>query len=188
MGDVREAVASWLTVTKTARYYCIGPTDDAAIREVWFILHGFGQLAATFATYFGDLDDGTRLIVAPEALNRYYLVPANGVPAAERPVGATWMTREDRDHEIADYVNYLDTLHAEIARRVPSPDRIVVVGFSQGAATAARWAARGTARLDRLVLWGGMLPPGDRSRRGASGAAWHSVDVRAREERPVCHA
>lgn len=154
-----EPVESSLAVGRTARYYTIGPADEAAIREVWFVLHGHGQLAKKFVTYFADLADGSRLIVAPEALNRYYLVPADSAPAAERPVGATWMTREDRDHEIADYVGYLDALHAEIATRVPEPVRIVVVGFSQGAATAARWAARGTARLDHLVLWGGALPP-----------------------------
>jgi len=34
-----------------------------------------------------------------------------------------------------------------------------VLGFSQGAATAARWAARGQASVDHLVLWGGAVPP-----------------------------
>jgi predicted esterase len=33
------------------------------------------------------------------------------------------------------------------------------LGFSQGAATVSRWAALGRARIDRLVLWGGELPP-----------------------------
>jgi predicted esterase len=155
----QSPVAAWIPVEKTARYFTLAPADDDAIRELWFVLHGFGQLAATFVTYFGDLNDGTRRIVAPEALNRYYLVPAESARASERPVGATWMTREDREHEIADYVRYLDTLHAEVLRRSPRPTRIVVVGFSQGAATASRWAASGVARMDRLVLWGGSVPP-----------------------------
>jgi predicted esterase len=30
-----------------------------------------------------------------------------------------------------------------------------VLGFSQGAATASRWALLGDTALDRLVLWGG---------------------------------
>jgi predicted esterase len=33
-----------------------------------------------------------------------------------------------------------------------------VLGFSQGVATVCRWLARGTARADRLVLWGGKMP------------------------------
>ena len=33
-----------------------------------------------------------------------------------------------------------------------------VLGFSQGATAAARWLALGTARVERLILWGGELP------------------------------
>ena len=42
------------------------------------------------------LDDGSRLIVAPEALSRFYLGEVSQRPASERRVGASWMTREDR--------------------------------------------------------------------------------------------
>ena len=34
-----------------------------------------------------------------------------------------------------------------------------MLGFSQGTATACRWAALGSARIDRLILWGGEVPP-----------------------------
>ncbi|HEU4629942.1 MAG TPA: hypothetical protein VFS08_09345, partial [Gemmatimonadaceae bacterium] len=34
---------------------------------------------------------------------------------------------------------------------------LCVLGFSQGAATASRWAERGSPPLHRLVLWGGLL-------------------------------
>ena len=37
--------------------------------------------------------------------------------------------------------------------------RVVALGFSQGAATSARWAARGRAIVSDVVLWGGFLPP-----------------------------
>lgn len=36
---------------------------------------------------------------------------------------------------------------------------MIVLGFSQGAATAARWAAHTQENLDHLVLWGGFFPP-----------------------------
>jgi predicted esterase len=35
--------------------------------------------------------------------------------------------------------------------------RLVVLGFSQGAETASRWATYGTTRPAELVLWGGGL-------------------------------
>jgi predicted esterase len=37
--------------------------------------------------------------------------------------------------------------------------RLWVLGFSQGAATVARWVARGKADPDRVVFWAGLLPP-----------------------------
>jgi predicted esterase len=150
-----------LHVARTARYAVLGPKNPAAIRDVWFVLHGYGQLAATFIRHFEPLDDGTRLIVAPEALNRFYLVDVSSGAAADRPVGATWMTREDREHEITDYVGYLDTLWGELATSLAeqAPYHLTVFGFSQGTATAARWVALGAARPARLVLWGGLFPP-----------------------------
>jgi dienelactone hydrolase len=81
-------------------------------------------------------------VVAPEALSRFYVdrgEPAAGTPAR---VGATWMTREDREAEIADYVRYLDrALDAAAGRPGAAAPALGVLGFSQGAATACRWAA-----------------------------------------------
>src|SRR5476649_33204 len=86
---VRPAAERVIEVHRTARYFIIGD-ESREIRELWFVLHGFGQLARDFVQYFGDLADGPRLVIAPEALNRYYTVDA-AVPAKDRPVGATWM-------------------------------------------------------------------------------------------------
>jgi predicted esterase len=127
---------------------------------VWIVLHGYSQLAADFIRYFGDLANDETLVVAPEALNRFYTISADAAPARDRPVGATWMTREDRASEIADYVEYLDALYEEVAAG-PARDgaQVNVVGFSQGAATATRWITHGKSHLHRLVLWGGLTPP-----------------------------
>jgi predicted esterase len=145
-----------IEVPRHARYYVLGD-ESAVVNEIWYVLHGFGQLAGGFIRYFADLAEGPRLVVAPEALNRYYTADLS-VPAHERAVGATWMTREDRDTEMRDYIRYLDLLHERFAAD-HSAARTVVVGFSQGGATAARWAARGASTIDRLILWGATLPP-----------------------------
>ena len=137
-----------LSVSRTARYATLGP---AAAADVWFTLHGYGQLARRFVREFEGIARD-RLIVAPEALNRFYLDPPH------QKVGATWMTREDRLTDIADYVRYLDAL-AGVVLGSASPRRVTVLGFSQGAATACRWVAQGCARVDRLVLWAGEVPP-----------------------------
>ena len=151
-----------LRVARTARYFTLGE-DAALVRELWLVLHGYGSLAASFIKPFTALDDGSRLIVAPEALNRFYQVPPEQAPPSERPVGASWMTREDREHEIADYLGYLDEVCGAVLLRL-LPDvtramRTIVLGFSQGAATAARWVGHTRVTLNHLVLWGGSLPP-----------------------------
>jgi predicted esterase len=151
-----------LRVERTARFYLLG-AEHGRVREVWFVLHGYGQLAQRFIRHFTPLDDGSRLVVAPEALNRFYVVSSEKTPASDRPVGATWMTKEDREGEIADYVDYLDALAADVLDRLPAEARpnlrIRVLGFSQGAATASRWVTRGTIHAHELILWGGMVPP-----------------------------
>ena len=126
------------------------------MEEIWIVCHGYGQLAAEFLAGFGALDDPHRLIVAPEALNRYYVATEPGFHGAQSQVAATWMTREERDAEIADYVEYLDLVAAEVLAGAPAA-RVVALGFSQGAATASRWAAMGRTKLHRLVLWGGSI-------------------------------
>lgn len=150
---------SHIPVTRTARYYTLGG-DVLSPREVWFACHGYGQLAGHFARHFEPLDDGTRLIVVPEALSRFYFGDPRRPHGADAMVGATWMTREDREREIEDHVRYLDTLYAQVrGQRGRARARVTVLGFSQGVATVCRWLTRGTARADRLVLWGGKLPP-----------------------------
>jgi predicted esterase len=149
-----------IVVPRTARYYTLGPTHGFP-RELWFVCHGYGQLASRFLRQFAPLDDGTRLVVAPEALSRFYLDPLPQRRNDPSPrVGATWMTREDRDAEIADYVNYLERLAIEIRHPLAgAAPRIVVLGFSQGTATVCRWLAASDMRADQLVLWGGAIPP-----------------------------
>jgi predicted esterase len=149
-----------IVVPRTARYYTLGPTHGFP-RELWIVCHGYGHLAGRFIQSFAGLDDGTRLIVAPEGLSRFYLdpIPERRHQRAPR-VGATWMTREDRDAEIADYVRYLDLVAGEVRHHLAGASpRIVILGFSQGTATVCRWLAASDLRADRLVLWSGSIPP-----------------------------
>jgi predicted esterase len=163
VGDAPPELAATrhsIVVPRTARYYTLGPTHGFP-REIWFVCHGYGQLAGRFIQEFAPLDDGTRLIVAPEALSRYYLdpIPVRRLQSSPR-VGASWMTREDRESEIADYVAYLERLAEEVRHPLSgAAPRIVVLGFSQGTATVSRWVAASELRVDQLVLWGGTIPP-----------------------------
>lgn len=151
-----------LAVTRTARYYVVGADGepDAALRDLWVVCHGYGQLAAAFVTSFEKLAAPQRRIVAPEALSRFYL-DASRKPGDTAPrVGATWMTREDREREIDDQVAYLDTLLEQVRPNDASSGvRLRVLGFSQGVATVVRWIDRGRVGADEVILWAGSFPP-----------------------------
>lgn len=145
---------------RSARYALLGDVDGE-LTEVWIVCHGHGQLARRFLSRFLPLERNDRLFVAPEALSRYYLEPPRGGPhPPDTPVGASWMTYEDRDAEIADYVRYLDLVHDEVFAIVDRAKvRLWVLGFSQGVATVARWVTRGKVSPDRVVFFAGILPP-----------------------------
>ena len=140
----------FFSTPRSARYFTLGSPQGAT--DVWIVCHGYGQLASRFLERFRALESERRCIVAPEGLSRFYLTEN----PSERRVGASWMTKEDRLHEIDDYVRYLDTLHTQV---VPGNARVTALGFSQGTATVCRWAAFGAARIDRLMIWGGEVPP-----------------------------
>jgi predicted esterase len=147
-----------LSVRRTARLATIGARSTAA-RDVWVVCHGFGHLARTFIQPFKAIEREDRLIVAPEALNRYYLDTSLKPHGPDSKIGATWMTREDRENEITDYVAYLDDVCDWVFAEVPyATAKLTVLGFSQGVATVARWLARGRTRADNVILWGGALP------------------------------
>ncbi|MBT9394696.1 phospholipase [Hymenobacter sp. NST-14] len=143
-----------IAVTRTARYSQLGELS-AATRRVWFVAHGYGQLAAYFIRHFAHLtaQDPTLVIIAPEGLSRFYLQGTGG------RVGATWMTREDRLAEIDDYVSYLNQLATTLLPRAAPEAAVTVLGFSQGAATVSRWLARAPFRPAHLILWAGAFPP-----------------------------
>ena len=142
-----------LTVPCTARYFTLG-APSSETRQVWFVCHGYGQLAGRFLAEFAVLEEPRRYLVAPEGLSRYY------VNHLRREVGASWMTSEDRLVAIANYVRYLDALYEHVFATVRRTQvTVTVLGFSQGAATVARWISHGRAIADRLVLWGELLPP-----------------------------
>lgn len=161
MSDASPAPAEGtesLVVSRHARVHRLG-TPGPAVRDIWLVLHGYGQLAGFFVRHFAPLAERGALVLAPEALNRFYLEsPETRAAGGSQRIGATWMTREDREHEIADYVAYLDLVAARALAACAPDATLHVLGFSQGGTTAARWVARGRHRPRSLVLWAAQVP------------------------------
>lgn len=136
---------------RTAHYYTLGDINTN-ITELWIVCHGYGQSAEAFITNFEALTAPHRLIVAPEALSRFYWGGFHG------PIAASWMTSKDRLSEIQDYCDWLDQLYAALGDQLNAQVKITLLGFSQGTATIMRWIHARQPRFDRLILWAGMTP------------------------------
>ncbi|HSB53406.1 MAG TPA: hypothetical protein VLD58_03585 [Gemmatimonadales bacterium] len=146
-----------IPVQRHARYCTLG-AQPATARHLWIGLHGYAMLARSFTRLLAPLaDEGANLVVTPEALSRFYLETERNGRHGDL-IGATWLTREDRDQDLADSLRYLDQLHQAIGAELRPEADVNILGFSQGAVMAARWVAAGAVTPQHLVLWG-IVPP-----------------------------
>jgi predicted esterase len=142
-----------IKVNKTAVYHSLG--DIKSAKTIWFVLHGYGYSAEYFITKFAPILRDDVAIIAPEGLSKFYL---NGI-GFDGKVGASWMTKEDRENEIIDYVNYLNLLYKVMVKENQYSDlKINILGFSQGGATANRWFSNGKIKCNNFILWCSVFP------------------------------
>ena len=136
-----------IIVSKTMRYFTIGDINKAD--KLLYVLHGYGQLASYFIKSFEKLSD-SYLIIAPEGMHRFYLNGTSG------RVGASWMTKEAREIDIVENTQNLNELNKTFGKQFKTT---IILGFSQGGATAARWFFNNNCNFDRLILWASVFPP-----------------------------
>lgn len=140
---------NYIQSTKTYRYFTLGNPEKA--KKILFVLHGYGQLPEYFIQKFNHFEDDY-FIVAPEGLHRFYLKGSSG------RVGASWMTKEERFCDIEDNLNFLAQLYSEITVGFEA-SQISILGFSQGAATAARWFYSKEHLAGQFIIWASVFPP-----------------------------
>lgn len=134
---------------KSGRFFTYGNPDTA--EHLLVALHGYGQLASFFIRKFHVLDPNKYFIVCPEGLHRFYQTGTSG------RVGASWMTKEDRLMDIADYISFLDALMTDLNTKYSFQNK-TLLGFSQGGATASRWIGYGQHEFDVFMLWAAVFP------------------------------
>ncbi len=134
---------------KTFRYEVNEPIET--VETVLYVLHGYGQQAKYFIRKFQKIE-GSVLVVAPEGMHRFYLQGTSG------RVGASWMTKEAREDDISDNIEWLNALDDHITEKY-APKRKLILGFSQGGATAARWNYTEALRFEAMILWACVFPP-----------------------------
>jgi predicted esterase len=143
-----ESKSFEIKTIKTQRYFTHG--DLKKTTKLLIVLHGYGQLAEHFIRKFHQLPENY-YIVAPEAMHHFYLNGSSG------RVGASWMTKEARLDNIADNNEYLNNL-VDFLQKEKQFSEVLVLGFSQGGATAARWNAQ-RKDIDQLIHWASVFPP-----------------------------
>jgi len=134
-----------------ARYFTAGKLTPNT-KCIWLVFHGYGQLAEYFIRKFEELGND-HFVIAPEGLSRYYLSDNSG------RVGASWMTKEDRLTDIENQIGYINKIYQSVKPELENRARLIVLGFSQGTATALRWIVNQNIKPDKLVLWAGTIPP-----------------------------
>ncbi len=136
--------------TTTGRFVSHGNPEKA--KKLLIALHGYGQLVTFFIRKFSFLDPDEYYVVCPEGPHRFYHAGNKG------RVGASWMTKEDRLNDIGDYIRFLDKLMLKLNQENQFEQKLLL-GFSQGGATASRWVAFGKYNFDIFMLWAAVFPP-----------------------------
>ncbi len=139
------------SIQKTAYYSTLGE-PNIKVKYLWIVCHGYGQLSSQIIHKFSNIATDEHLFIAPEGLSRFYWNEAKG------QVGSSWMTKQDRLHEITDYCNYLQDLLDQYLPLCNADTKVLAFGFSQGVATVWRWMMDKKPKLHALIMWAGMTP------------------------------
>ena len=132
--------------------FLVEPPADPAGSPLLVGFHGYGETADKHMEELRKIPGAAQWVLcAVQGLHPFYNRAGEVI--------ASWMTRLDRELAIADNVRYAASVVAELQRTLPIADRLVFLGFSQGAAMAYR-AAAGSGHLCRgVVVLGGDVPP-----------------------------
>ncbi len=138
---------------RTHGRYVVSAPVGAEPRPLLVGFHGYAENAAIALDRLATLDpDDGWLRVGVQGLHRFYHRRTNQVIAS-------WMTREDREHAIADNLAYVASVVEAVAGEWPTAGPLVFSGFSQGVATAFRAAAASPRPVAAVVALGGDVPP-----------------------------
>ena len=159
-----------ISISKTGKYSQIGKCSRK-INNVWIVLHGYGMLSEYFIKKFNCIINDKTLVIAPEAPNRFYL--GNNYSR----VGASWMTKLDREQEISDNILFFDKLFSIIKKEIGHDNfKLNTLGFSQGGPALVRWLMSNKLNTNSLILWGSDIPKDSLAFENKS--RWNSINLK----------
>ena len=159
-----------ISIPKTHKYSQIGEFSEKT-NTVWIVLHGYGMLSEYFIKKFECILNEKTVVIAPEGSNRFYL--NNNYSR----VGASWMTKVDKEKDIEDNISFIETLYTKIVDDIGHNNfKLKTLGFSQGGATLVRWIMSNSIKVDSLILWGSDIPQDSLTNQNKS--RWSSINIK----------
>jgi len=159
-----------ISIPKTHKYSQLGEFSEKT-NTVWIVLHGYGMLSEFFIKKFECILNDSTVVIAPEGSNRFYL--ENNYYR----VGASWMTKLDKEKDIEDNISFIQTLYSNAVDEIGHTNfKLNTLGFSQGGATLVRWIMSNSITIDSLILWGSDIPKDCLTSEKKS--RWSSIDVK----------
>ena len=141
-----------ISIPKTHKYSQIGEFSEKT-NTIWIVLHGYGMLSEFFIKKFECILNDSTVVIAPEGSNRFYL--ENNYYR----VGASWMTKLDKEKDIEDNISFIQTLYSNIVDEIGHTNfKLNTLGFSQGGPTLVRWLMSNKLNTNSLILWGSDIP------------------------------
>lgn len=137
-------------LTLTAPYHTYGTlSEDTKVIIIAF--HGYGQLAKYFIQKFDFLNLDNNYVIAPQGLSKFYT-------KNHTRVGASWMTKENRLLDLENQLHYVQSVFEKETEAVDwTKVKLIVLGFSQGVATASRWVVKNKVSFDTFIAYAGQL-------------------------------
>lgn len=140
-----------LDISYKASYTTLNELTSST-KHIWIVCHGYGQLAEHFIKRFDVFYPAEHFIVAPQGLSKFYI-------ERFRKVGASWMTKEDREADLQNQKSYFNQIFKHLFGDIKLEDyKIHLLGFSQGGSTICRLAVYQRVVFDTLILWAGAFP------------------------------
>jgi len=150
MGDERRQERE-IAALVHGRYLLDVPAEPAGLPLV-VGFHGYGENAEKSLEELRRLPGASRWVLcAVQALHPFYNRTGGVI--------ASWMTRQLRERAIVDNTRYVSSVVTEVKRELPISERLVYLGFSQGAAMAYRAAAGSGHPCQGVIVLGGDVPP-----------------------------
>ena len=121
--------------------------------NIWIIFHGYGELSKYFIRRFDVFEGDKNYIIAPQGLSKFY------VDEDFKNVGASWLTKEDKESDLLNQQKYLIKLMDELKSKIDfSKIKINLFGFSQGVSVFTRLLINYNMKIDNIIIWAGWVP------------------------------